>query len=406
MTRYRYRAISSSGDVVEDEIDAEGEEIVARQLQTSGMLPMRICTADAGLLHRRSLPRRSPGTCVASREVAILTRQIALLLQAGLPVDRSLEIAAELSEHSHTRRMIARALDRVRGGATLGDALAMQGGAFPRLLIGLARAGEAAGKLDGALFHAADHLERELALGQRIRSALVYPAVVIALAGVSLVIMFTVVLPAFEPIFQDAREELPVITQVVMTISEIIRAYGWAMLAGLAAIAILAAWQRQRPPARAWLDAIVLRLPLVGRMVAGLNVARISHTLATLLANGVALVPALGIARDVVANAVIARALDDSVRDVKEGEPLSGPLNRSGVFPPVAVHLIRVGEEAGRLDDMLFKVAELLDRHTQLATERLIALLVPAITIVLGTMVGAIIASILLAILSIYELAI
>lgn len=406
MTRYRYRAISSSGDVVEDEIDAEGEEIVARQLQTSGMLPMRICTADAGLLHRRSLLRRTPGTRVAGREVAILTRQIALLLQAGLPVDRALEIAAELSEQSHTRRMIARALDRVRGGATLGDALAMQGDAFPRLLIGLTRAGEAAGKLDGALFHAADHLERELALGQRIRSALVYPAVVIGLAGVSLVIMFTVVLPAFEPIFEGARDELPVITQVVMTISEIIRAYGWAMLAGLAAIAILAAWQRQRPPARAWLDAIVLRLPLVGRMVAGLNVARISHTLATLLASGVALVPALGIARDVVANAVIARALDDSVRDVKEGQPLSGPLNRSGVFPPVAVHLIRVGEEAGRLDDMLFKVAELLDRHTQLATERLIALLVPAITIVLGTMVGAIIASILLAILSIYELAI
>ncbi|HSE79541.1 MAG TPA: type II secretion system F family protein [Alphaproteobacteria bacterium] len=406
MTRYRYRAISSSGDVVEDEINAEGEEIVVRQLQTSGMLPMRICAADAGLLHRRSLPRRSHWNRVAGREVAILTRQIALLLQAGLPVDRSLEIAAELSEQSHTRRMIARVLDRVRGGATLGDALATQANAFPRLLIGLARAGEAAGKLDAALFHAADHLERELALGQRIRSALIYPAVVMGLAGVCLVIMFTVVLPAFDPVFEGAREELPAITQAVMIVGEIMRTHGWAILVGLAAIGILAAWQGQRPPVRVRLDAVVLRLPVVGKLAAELNVARISHTLATLLANGVALVPALGIAKEVTANAVMARVLDDSVRDVKEGQPLSGPLNRSGIFPPVAVHLIRVGEEAGRLDDMLFKVAELLDRHTQLATERLIALLVPAITIVLGVMVGAIIASILLAILSVYELAV
>ena len=405
MTLYRYKAVTAGGEVREAEIEAISEDAVLERLRSSGHMPIRISLAGrfnlAELLHRDLFEKRRPSL----GELASLGRQMATLLQAGLPLDRSLEIAIELCERRRQRMTLQHVLDGVRGGASLGEAVAAQPDYFPRIFVNLVRAGEASGHLDSTLERLAEYLERAEAISGRLRSALMYPAIVLALAGASLLILFTFVLPQFRPFFEGANRELPMVTVAVLMIGDAVEQYWWAAGLGLIAVFFVGRSQLRKPVVRQYADRVLLRTPMVGALIAKIEVARLSRTLGTLLANGVTLLAAMNISREAVANSVVRGAIDSASSALKEGKGLAEPLRQAGVLPPLAMHLIRVGEEAGRLDEMLLKVANIFDQQVQQSIERLLGLLTPVLTIALGAIVAVIIGSIMTAILGVYDLA-
>jgi general secretion pathway protein F len=406
MPLYRYKAVSAAGATLQETIEAADEQAVVARLQALGHLPVRVEPAGGlaldSLLARDLFGRSGLGL----REQADLARTLGTLLGAGLPLDRALDTLIELADRAPQRKLIERALERVRGGASLADALAAEGAGLPRFFVSLVRAGEAGGNLEQVLGRLAGHLERAQAVRDTVRSSLVYPAIVLGLSGLSIVILFAVVLPQFRPIFEDAGGKLPTITRVVLAISDGFERWWW-LIALLACLAVLVgAAQLRRPATRARIDALLLRLPLVGPLVAEVEIARLARTLGTLLGNGVVLLSALGIAGETVTNGVLKGALETAQAGVKEGRGLAEPLRQTELFPPLAVRLIRVGEEAGRLDEMLLQVADIFDRQAKLTIDRLLAMLVPALTIGLGVVVALIIVSILSAMLSVYDLVI
>jgi general secretion pathway protein F len=340
---------------------------------------------------------------VGRREIALFTREMATLLGAGLTLERALEILTGLSDHEPTRRMLARLLETIRGGASFADALAERG-EFPGFYVSMVRAGEAGGALEEVLHRLSDYLERAQALRESVRSALIYPAIVVVMAGASVVVLLTVVLPQFTPLFEDAGASLPTLTRVVMAAGNAVQDYGWAGLAGLLVLALLLRQQLATPAGRARWDALALKLPLFGDLIAKAEAARFSRTLATLLSNGVPMLSALAIVKDTLANRVTAKAIEDIGTSLKEGEGLAGPLAKARHFPALSAQLVQVGEETGQLEEMLHKVADIYDQEVRRAVDRMLALLVPGLTLALGGLIALIIGSILSAMFSVYDI--
>jgi general secretion pathway protein F len=266
------------------------------------------------------------------------------------------------------------------------------------------RAGEAGGSLDEVLARIAGFLDQAEALSEQVKSALIYPILVLAIAGLSIGVLLTVVLPQFTPLFEGADAELPLLTQILIGLGDFMQRYRWALALGLIATVWLVRRQWRRPASRARIDAWLLRLPLVGPLVAKIDTARFARTLGTLLANGVPVLSALAIVQDSLGNASLRQAVADASTGVKEGRGLAEPLGRSNLIPTLAVHLLSVGERSGRLEPMLMKIADVFDREVRGTIERLMALLVPAITIALGLIIALIIGAIMMAILSTYQL--
>ncbi len=405
MTVFRYKAVAPSGEIHEAEIEAPTIEAVVARLQAGGLLTIRVAPAGGRRAPLITLARLGSVQRLPQGGLALLARQLATLLHAGLPVDRALEIAAELEGQPRRRATLSQLLDRVRGGMSLADAMAAVAPAFRPFFINLVRAGEAGGSVEPTLSRLADYLERSDAQRASLRSALLYPSIVMALAAISLVIMFTVVLPQFQPIFESSGERLPDLARAVFWLGDALDAFGpFLLLAGLALVLAVRLGLGD-PRFRRQVDAWILRLPVVGELAAKVETARFARALGTLLTNGVVLASALELGREIVVNREFHRALADMINQLKEGRGFAEPLRQTGVFPPLAVHLARIGEESGRLDDMLLRLADILDRQVQQRIERLLTILVPAMTVALGIFVAAIIGAILSAILSTYELA-
>ena len=405
MTLYRFEAVAASGELVKGEMEAASQAEVVERLQGLGHLPIRADTAVSSSLARwlrRDLFRRR---AMPVRELALLTQQLATLLQAGLGVDRALEIAETALDRAHDRERIRDVLERVRGGSTLADAIAAQAGMVPKFYVGMVRAGEAGASLDRTLRHLGAFLERSHAVREQIRSALIYPAIVLVAGSASVALLFGFVVPRFRPLFEQAGSALPLPAEIVLGIADFLAAWGWWLLLGLAAAAIGAAGFLAEPARRAGWDRRILRLPVLGALATKLEMARLARTLGTLLENGVPPLGALAIARETSRNGVFAAALDGVAERVKEGKGLAEPLAQSGVVPPLAVHLVRVGEETARLEEMLLKIAEIYEEESRRGIERLLAMLVPGITVLLGLVVALVVGSILSAVLSAYELA-
>ncbi|MFQ5984829.1 MAG: type II secretion system F family protein [Alphaproteobacteria bacterium] len=404
MPTYRYKAVTDSGNVVEDDMEAPSQSAVIERLHDLGHLPIRADEikgpSQGGWLRRRLFATRR----VSHRDVGLVTRELATLLQAGLPLDRSLEIVKNLAEKEGVSEMLAQVLDRVRGGVSLADAMASQGRAFPRFYVSMVRAGETGGALDTVLGRLADFMEKSQALTENVKSALVYPIILLTMAGVSVVLLLTVVIPQFTPLFEDAGEALPVAAQILVSVGEVFQHYWWAIGLAIVGLVLLARRELSSPVRRYRWDRVLLRSPLVGDLVAKLAAARFSRTLATLLRNGVPVITALSIVKDTLGNTVMARAVEGVAARVKEGQGLAQPLMAAQVFPDLAISLVRVGEETGQLEQMLDKVAEIYDREVQRTVERMLALLVPVLTIGLGVLIAAIIVSVLTAILSVNQL--
>jgi general secretion pathway protein F len=292
----------------------------------------------------------------------------------------------------------------VRGGASLSKALENQAGVFSRFFVNMVRAGEAGGSLGDVLQRLAEFMERAKELRESVKSALIYPVILLAVAFVSVVVLLAVVVPQFEPIFEQSGKALPWITSVVLGAGALMRAYWWALVLGAVAAAYLVAKRLESPAAKLAWDRYVLRLPILGDLAAKVETARLARTLGTLLRNGVSLVSALPIARETMSNTYLAVGLSDAGRELKTGRGFARPLQETRRFPPFAVHMIQVGEETGRLDRMLLDVAEVYDREVARAVKRALALLEPVMILFLTAVVGTVILSILAAMLSVYDL--
>lgn len=405
MPTFHFEAVNAAGEAVAGEIEAESQSAVIEYLHGLGHVPIRADTTGKSLLSRVLAFEIKRRGAPPARDFALLTQQLATLLHAGLALDRALEVAEKVVARPRDRDRLRRILDKVRGGSSLADAMAAQADMFPKFYIGMVRAGEAGGSLDTTLRHLGEFLERADAAREQIRSALIYPLIVLLTGLGSVGILFGFVVPRFEPLFEQAGATLPFSATAVLAISHGLQAYWWAILLALAAMVIFAIREARSPTRRRLWDRRVLRLPLLGDLVTKVEIARICRTLGTLLKNGVPALAALAISREVVGNAAVAEALAGVAERVKEGKGIADPLAQTGIAPPLAIQLIRVGEETARLEEMLLKVAEIYEQEGRRSVERMLALLVPGITIALGVVVAVVIGSILTAVLSVYELA-
>jgi general secretion pathway protein F len=405
MARFEYSALSAGGDIVSGELDGPDAAAIIERLHEQALLPIHAIEKrpgkSGGFRFRLSVSKELPG-----RDLALFSQQLARLLKANLPLDRALEILTGLAAEKRSGDVIRRTLERVRDGASLAEAMAAQEKSFPQAYVSMVRAGETSGALQAVLGRVADFLVRTEAIRQTIISALIYPALLVIVAASSITLVLTVVLPQFEPVFREAGARLPVGTRIVMSLGDGLRDYWWVLLVAVVVIALSWRLLKERPgmPIRA--DRLVLALPIIGDLVSKFEISRFSRTLGVLLANGVAAQQALVLSGAVVGNRVISAAVDTVSARFKEGEGLSAPLAQTGHFPSLSVQLIRIGEETGRLEEMLQEVAEIYEQEVQRALERLLALLVPAITIAMGTAIALIIVAVMTAMISINDLAV
>ena len=405
MPRYRYEAVDNTGEVLRDEIEAPTPESAVERLRDQGLLPLSVNEAKGGFL-RGGLgqPLFSKRRALSRKSIMLLTQQLASLLHAGMPLDRAFTILIGVTDDEQARTLLERVQEKVRGGSSLADALEAQG-AFSRFYLNMIRAGEAGGALEVVLKRLTEFLERSQALRETVTSALIYPMILLTVSALSVIILLTFVVPQFQRLFADAGKALPLATQIVIAVGDGFRHYWWA--GALFIVLAVAAVRRQlnQPESRARWDRWLLRLPLVGDLIGKVETARLSRTLGTLLGNGVSLLNALTIVRETLSNQVMATALGEVTEHVKTGRGLAEPLQDAESFPKLAVQMIRVGEETGQLQEMLIQIADAYDGEVQTAVKRLLTLLEPAMILGLGVIIAGIIMSILVAILSLNELA-
>lgn len=405
MPRYRYEAVDSNGDMLRDELDAPNAEAAVERLRDQGLLPLEVSEVRGGIFSLGGGPSLfSKRRTLGRKSLALLTQQLANLLHAGMPLDRALTILISVSEDPQAQTLLERVQEKVRGGSSLADAMEAQG-AFSRFYLNMIRAGEAGGALEVVLKRLNEFLERSQALRETVTSALIYPLILLSVSALSVIILLTFVVPQFQQLFADAGKALPLATQIVIAVGDGVRHYWWAGAIAFLCIVTLLRQQFSNPHSRARWDRWFLRLPLFGDLIAKVETARLARTLGTLLGNGVSLLSALTIVRETLSNQVLAVAMDDVAEQVKTGRGLAEPLQDAGSFPQLAVQMIRVGEETGQLQEMLLQVADTYDSEVQTAVKRMLTLLEPALILGLGAIIAGIIMSILVAILSLNELA-
>jgi len=400
---YAYKAVKSNGEMLEGEMEAADEAAVVKQLQADGLIPVSAQPARSGLRMDIRLGRGAKR--VGQKQITLLTQELASLLEAGLTLDRALQILLDLTDEPQMQQLLSSLQDRIRSGATFSTALEEQRGLFSKLYVNMVRAGEAGGALQAVMARLADYLERSADLRESIKSALVYPIILVTIAGASVTLLLTFVVPRFAQMFQDMGQQLPLPTRIVMGAGDFLSGYWWAMLA----VALLVvAWARARlavPEVRRAWDQRLLGMPLVGDLVAKVETARFARTLSTLVENGVSLLRALNLVKDVLSNRIVAEAVDAAADKLSHGRGLAEPLMEQGVFPKLALQMMKVGEESGQLELMLNKVADMYDQEVRAAVKRMLTLLEPMLIVGLGVIVAGIIISILVAILGMNELA-
>ncbi|WP_018879392.1 type II secretion system F family protein [Thioalkalivibrio sp. ALE9] len=400
MPTFYYKVATSSGETAEGELEAVDEAAAVAQLQAAGHIPIRV--ASGGGFKWAAFPTAGR---LRSQELQIFTQELATLLAAGLPLDRSLQILIDLADRPRTRQLTERILEFVRGGGTLSDALEAQTGTFSRFYVNMVRAGEMSGSLEQVLHRLSDYLVRSRELRDSVVSALVYPAILLTVSVLSVLILMVFVVPQFTQLFEDAGEALPLLTQMVVGAAEWLGSYWWS----IPLFVILAGFYMHRqlghPDSRERWDRVTLRLPLVGELVRRLEAARFSRTLGTLLGNGVPLLAALTIVRETLSNRLMVRGVDSAIEGLRGGQGMSEPLKESALLPKLGMQMIQVGEETGQLEGMLIQVADLYDREVRTAVQRMLSLLEPLLIVTLGVVIALIIISILVAIVSVNELA-
>jgi general secretion pathway protein F len=395
MAIFSYRATTMEGTIVEGAIEAADEKSAIERLKNSGIIPLKVAAPEEGIKKRITL--RSSKT-----DLLTFTTELSSLLSAGLPLDRSLNILSEISESKEMKNIIQSILKSIREGSSFSDALQRHPKVFPRLYINMIRAGEAGGVLDVVLDKLNEFLESSKELKEHVLSVMIYPIILIVTGGISIIILLTYVLPKFSVIFAELGSSLPLPTQVLLRFSNALKSYWWIVLSVMIAGWIIFKNYIKSDTGRYNWDAF--KLKLMGEVIRKLETARFCRTLGTLLRSGVPLLQALNNARDVINNQVIASAIDAVSAGAKEGKGIAVPLSSANVFPPLALSMIKVGEETGQLDNMLMKVASTYEKSLNVAIKRFVSLLEPAMILSMGLIIGFIVISMLMAIFSITEL--
>jgi general secretion pathway protein F len=406
MARFRYVAVDASGKLSRGMMDAEDEAAVVTNLRRQGLLPMRAEPATGSLTLHKLLHMELSGSCGLHRgETADLIGELAVMLGAGQDLDNALRFLVETAGSARLRVVATALRDAVRDGSSLADALSAQGKSFTPIQVALVRAGEAGGRLAQALDHLARLLERQRTLSATIRTALIYPALLLVAAIAAIVLMLTQVLPQFVPLFEQSGAALPTSTRFLIDAGDFLGANGLFLallfllfLAGTSAVLRL-------PGPRLRADRLFLRLPVIGSLAREILAARFTRTLGTLLSNGVPLIGALAIVRAAMGNLAARAAVETATLSARGGAGLASTLARENIFPARTAHLLRLGEENAQLAAMALRAADIHETRTAQSVQRLLALLVPTITVVMGAVIAGIVASLLLAMLSLNDLA-
>jgi len=405
MPRFRYKAIAADGQVQKGEIEASSKEALIRNLQDSGHLPVGAWEigTQPGLRQMLLKLYHRPRT-VTMKDLVIFMSELATLLQAGLPLDHALKTMADLTVKPAMKDTIHAILQRIQAGDNLSDAMAMQTGVFSQLQISLVRAGEASGELYKVIHGLAGYMERISELRSSVITALIYPAILLVMSVLSLFVLMSFVVPNFIPLFEDTGQILPLLTRITFGFAALLQ-QSWWILTGLGLFAL---WYGNRllsdPVKRKRFDAWCLRLPYIGDLIRNIETARFARTLGTLVSNGVPLLMAVRLVKDVVSNRQLAEVIASTTGSLEQGQGFARTIRESQLFPPLSVQLIQVGEESGSLDDMLIKVAGIYDNEVQNSLKRMLTLLEPVLILGLGGLIGIIIISILMAMLGLNEL--
>ncbi|ASF45188.1 type II secretion system F family protein [Methylovulum psychrotolerans] len=403
MPLFTYKAINALGETEEGLRDAPDEGKLIAALQAENYIPIKVALANSGSF--LGLWGAKPNK-LTQKDILLFTGELATLLESGLPIDKSLIVLMDLTEdNERLTKLIAKVLEKVKGGTSLADALEMQAGIFTKFYLNMIRAGEAGGGLGEVLNRLGEYLESSQELKDTVSTALIYPTILLVMSLASVFIMLTFVVPQFTEMFESAGKDLPISTQIVVGMAEWLKSYWWALFGAFFGVSSYMKFQLADPVRKKVWDGRFLRLPLFGSVLMNKETANITRTLGTLLGNGVSIIAAMVIVRETVDNLVIAEAIGDTEEQLKQGRHLSEALQEKALFPKMAMQMIKMGEETGRLEEMLLRVATIYDKQLRVAIQRMLAFLEPALIITLGLMIAGIIVSILLAILSVNDLA-
>ncbi|HME46396.1 MAG TPA: type II secretion system F family protein [Syntrophorhabdales bacterium] len=395
MPVFSYTATTMEGSIVEGVVEAPEEKSAVEKLKSTGVIPLKLAAPKeegAGRLWRKS----------AKGGLLTFTTEMSALLSAGLPLDRSLNILSDISESREMKSVIQSILKSIREGSAFSDALQRHPKIFSKLYVSMIRAGEVGGALDVVLDKLGEFLETSKELKDHVVSAMIYPTILVLTGGASIIVMLTFVLPRFSVIFSELGSALPLPTQILLAVSNALKSYWWIVL-----LIVMGGWFPIRSYVRSeagryrW-DALKLRM--VGDVTRRLETARFCRTLGTLIKSGVPLLQALTNAKEVLGNQVIASAIDKVAKGTKEGKGIAVPLSEAHVFPPLALSMIKVGEETGQLDTMLLKVATTYEKSLREALKRFMSLLEPLMILIMALIIGFIVISMLLGVYSIMDL--
>jgi len=394
MAEFTYKALDKGGKEVKGAIEASSEEVIIEKLRNMGYYPLEVTLhkKKASQVDILALPGlRAIFHRVKTKHVMTFTRQFATLIDAGLPILRSLAILQEQVESTVFKEKIGRIARDIESGSTLSDALSKHPKIFDNLYVNMVRAGEIGGVLEAVLNKIAEFLEKRQAIIGKIRSAMMYPIVVVFLAGVIVAFILIFIVPKFKDIYDQLGAELPMPTQMLVQAGNILATQTHWVILGLIGFAIILKKINQTKEGKYRLDKLKLKMPVFGQLFRKSAIVRFAGTLATLITSGVPILQALDICRETSGNEVVTRALNDVYDSVKEGETIHEPLSKCKVFPPLVVHMVAVGEETGAIDQMLSKVAEAYEREVDDTVNALTSILEPVLIVFLGVIVGAIV---------------
>lgn len=400
MARFAYRAVDQQGRRIDGVMEAAHTQEVVSSLAAKGLKPVRVQAAS-----RLEFLFRPRGPRIKADHVLELTKELADLLEAGVPLERALVVAADTAPVPALREVVEAIREEIQAGSTLSGALAGHPNLFSPLYVSMVKVGEMGGVLPQVMRRIEGFLRQSQEIRKFIVTSSIYPSILMVVGILSVAILITFVVPKFGQIFQDLNQPMPLATRIIFQLSTIIQRWWWAMAGGAVLFALAVRQLLRTDEGRAWWDRTLLRLPFVGPMVRDVEVSRFARTLGTLLESGVPILKGISLAEEVVGNGPLREAIRRIYSGVRQGREMSVLMKRSPLFPSVMVHLVAIGEETGALGAMLLKVADDLDHSIQHRIKVALALVEPMTILIMGVIIGGIILSMLLAIFGINDIA-
>ena len=401
MTTFHFKAVASDGKVRTGTLSGESDKDIARELRRQGLTPVFV-----GLEQKKGLDLQLPSFGGGrKKDILYFTEEMATLLNAGVPIDRAITISTELTDRTEFRMVILDILRVLKGGRTLADSLATHPLYFSDLYINMVRAGEASGSLATVFTRLSEFEKTRDELRGYIISSLVYPALLAVVGLGSIFLLLNFVVPRFAQVFEQSRMPIPTPTKIMLELSHMVQSYGPITIGAIIMGTVFFLSYIRTGAGRLWWDTTRLELPLLGDAMRKAETARFARAMGTLVSNSVPLVQSVQIAGATMLNKKMSNALFSVEQGIKRGEGIAGPVKKCGQFPPLAAHLLSVGEETGRLDEMFSRMADIYENETRAAIKRFTTLFEPLIILIMGIMVGALVLSMLLAITSINEVA-